>query len=308
MNAIFTEDELNAFSPNKWGLLSYQPNLSDDFIDKYADKLNMNVVIRSNQVSDHILLHHRDKLSMQDWDYVISHRDVDMSIEMINFILGTYPQIIRWYTISDRNDIDDLLETHANNVNWDYLSKNQMWCTSHRLIRFANYLSWNLVSSNIFIEEDAIPFVVDKIVWMLKLQNQVIPTEIINWLVLEEFINAEEFYVACMFQKIDEDIIDWVSIELDLNVICRWIPLSKEFIIAHADKLDWKIVSDHQRISPDLYDKFHNQLPMGPNLKSNMKRWNRIIFLKNDKFNLNSDLFELIENFVMPETCDQCQC
>jgi hypothetical protein len=291
-----------AFTTEQWQNISVGRVLSDEFIQRNADKLSWNTIIRTQRVSDELIVANQKRIGMTGWNF-ISHV-YPMSRSILEILFKRYPQCIQMGKLVYMDDIDDLLERYSDLVgviDWYQFSKSPYFCSRRHLELFADYLIWDTVSQCIPLSEDEQIQFYNRIDWMVVLRHQKVSMDVVELLLQKKLLTQDMFNVMCEHQKLDEGLFERVSFTINWSLICRHQQLSCEIMDRHSTDLDWVAVGETQRFSPVFYRKFEHMIPHTDNLQANINRWGRILSLKR---RINVAMWLNIEQFVGAEMVD----
>ena len=98
---------INKFFDNEWCEISQFQYLTEEFMDKYENKLDWFYISACQKLSEEFIEKYKNKL---DWDYISSHQK--LSGEFIH----KYKNKINWYCISKQNKINYLQYKVKNSI------------------------------------------------------------------------------------------------------------------------------------------------------------------------------------------------
>lgn len=78
--------------PQLWGAISLNPNISEIFIEKYANKVNWTSVSAIHKLSEDFIERHADKV---DWEYISLNQTLSEKI------IEKYANKVDWSCISE---------------------------------------------------------------------------------------------------------------------------------------------------------------------------------------------------------------
>lgn len=193
-----------------WNLISRR-TLTEEFMNKYKDKLNWNI-ISGKKLSENIIRKFQDYVN---WDKIS----------------------IKPYLS------EDFIEEFKDKLNWDLLSTLTIW-DEHLMRKFKNYINWDVLRMPQTLSEDFIREFQDKLNW-----NGVSAISNLSENFLREFSDKLNWLIISSHQKLSENFIRDFQEYVDWGNISCYQKLSEDFIREFQDKVNWKYISSHQRFS-----------------------------------------------------------
>lgn len=156
----------------EFNLLSVNPYLTYDIIDKYLTKINwINLCMAGGQITNGFIFNYRTKMV---WNLLLNHQILD---NLLLVQLATYYKTkgarcknakMFWSAISRTQPLDaDFIEYFKRNINFEELSQNK-YLTSDIVDKYINRLDIPLVLANIKVDEEVIKKHITKISRYLK--------------------------------------------------------------------------------------------------------------------------------------------
>ena len=134
-----------------WMEISKNPNLSEAFIERHADKVNWHCISEYQNLSESFIEKHADKVN---WHCISEYQNLSESF------IEKHADKVYWGCISRYQNLSEtFIERHADKVDWDWISKCQK--LSEKFIeRHADEVNWYWISkyqklSENFIEKHA---------------------------------------------------------------------------------------------------------------------------------------------------------
>ena len=101
----------------KWHYISAYQTLSEEFIEKHYDKVNWNIISRYQTLSEDFIDKYNDKV---DWDFISRYKK--LSEEFIE----KHNDKVKWECISEHQTLsEEFIEKHYDKVNWGSILKYQ---------------------------------------------------------------------------------------------------------------------------------------------------------------------------------------
>lgn len=201
---------------------SERENLTMDFIETFADKVNWRLVTRYCKLSEDFMRKYEDKV---DWVEVSSYE-----------------------TLSDKF-VDDF----ADRFNWSDLSQH-LAMSKKMILKYIERMDWDRAPFyQKKIDEDVVEAVLasnkkDELNW-----HGLMCRAWYHW--SEEFLEkhdedlkkADKWDLACYYQKLSEPFLEKYGDRMNWNYISQRQELSKEFMLKHKDKLNFTWLKKHQK-------------------------------------------------------------
>ena len=132
----FFDKNINNFIVDYYSLINNQ-KLSEEFIDKYKDKVDWFWVSKYQTLSEKFIEKHSDKI---DWFWVSKYQTLSEGF------IEKYKDKIDWFYISQYQKLsEEFIEKYCDKVDWDYISKYQK--LSEKFIeKYSNKVYWGYIS------------------------------------------------------------------------------------------------------------------------------------------------------------------
>ena len=213
----------NSDNDISWSYLTMYKNLSEDFIEKFKDKLDWFDISEYQKLSEDFIERHKDNLF---WcsiliNQVLSEEFIERHIESIPFeVISSCQQLSEAF-----------IERHANDINWVSISRHQALSESF-IEKHKDKVDWKNISKHQRLSEEFIKKHKDKVNWSLVSTYQSLS---------EHFIknNVKEYYWdnISKYQKLSEGFIgkmlDKQRLPSLVNNLFSYQKLSDEFIKRH---------------------------------------------------------------------------
>ena len=112
----FFDENIDNFEVD-WDSISEYQKLSEEFIEKYGDKLDWDCISKYQKLSEEFIDKYSNKVY---WGYISIFQK--LSEELID----KYSNKLNWFCISKYQKLsEELIKKHKDKVDWDYISKYQ---------------------------------------------------------------------------------------------------------------------------------------------------------------------------------------
>ena len=308
-------------------LISTNKKLSDKLIlntikENYSSEEYWKYVIEKVQLSNDFILENIEHINL---DYILKYQQIDSSIlsnnKFIRHIIDRdyVNTLVRYQNISFQTLDYLILNGFVDSDFWNIISQYQV-LTKEYIRKYDDKLNWNLISTYQEIDLELITDYLDKIDWN-KIPLNISSSSIIN----NNTISLFEKYsiwdnIACLnnlsndilfkyFTKLSyNSVINILSYrELDETFILKIInhfddadiwklistnqSLTIEFINKYAHKLDWKELSENHNFSADelfTYNKYIDYKQLSYNDNFNNEWLDILVKTKNTNINVNN--------------------
>ena len=139
-----------------WRNISYNKNLSENFIREFQDKVYWRLISEYQKLSENFIREFQDKVN---WSYISANQKLSD-----NFI-REFQNKVNWYNISIRQKLsEDFIREFKDKIYWYYISEYQK--LSEDFIRkFQDKVDWNWISTYQKLSEYFILDFQDKVDW-----------------------------------------------------------------------------------------------------------------------------------------------
>ena len=111
------ENEIEINDESSWWNISAYDELSEEFIEKYADRVDWDCISKYQKLSEQFIERHKDKVN---WYYISMYQ------ELSEKFIEKHEDKVNWYYISMRQKLSEsFIEKHEDKVYWSCLSKYQ---------------------------------------------------------------------------------------------------------------------------------------------------------------------------------------
>ena len=232
----FIEKYAACLNENSWACISIWQKLSEEFIDRHADKLNWFYISCKQRLSEKLIEKHKDKVD--------------------------------WVCISGQQKLsEDFIRRHATDVDWSRICNHQI--LSEEFIeefvdRIPNAGVWVLISWGQKLSEAFIERHKDDLDWCSICMYQKLSEDFIR-----KYSDRIIWQGLFTCQKLSLDFLDkyfsgasWLPFDTICTAeICKYQELSESFIERHADKVNWSVVGEYQKLSPAFREKHNIAMP-----------------------------------------------
>lgn len=149
-----------------WELCSlYQPNLSEDFIEEFFDKLHMEYICNHYQLTENFIRKNKDRLY---WDKLSFSQNFSISF------IEEMEQYICWKELSMHCFLtEEIIEKYKDRLDWDMLCCRQRMSEDF-MEKMSEYLNWAYLSRYQILSFEFIKKYIDKLDLDLVLKFQVL--------------------------------------------------------------------------------------------------------------------------------------
>ena len=223
-----------------WDRISFKQKLSEPFIEKFADRVNWGGVSASQKLSEPFIAKYADKV---EWNFISEHQTLSESF------IEKYADNLDWRWISIEQKLSEsFIEKYAGKVNWSYISEHQT-LSEPFVEKYADKVDWREISACQKLSEPFIEKYADRVNWELLSMNQKLSEAFI-----EKYANKVNWYFISYSQKLSEAFIEKHADKLDWDSISEFQKLSGAFIEKHADKVNWSKISQYQILSESFIE------------------------------------------------------
>lgn len=235
----FVENNSYKFDEYDWEILSRNPTLTEDFIERFIGNLHLGDICRLNKLTESFIEKHSDKL--YPYFYFLC-----LNKSLTESFFEKHLDLINWEALSDNQTISQSffekygkLDTN-NKINWKTLSENPT-LTEDFVEKYINKINWLHLGWNLGISEKFFEKHIDLIEWQSLSQNPNISeaffekygkltdseeTCLVNW----ELLSCNRNMTEAFFEKYI-DYISWYHLNYDA--------VSQEFLERHYDNINW---------------------------------------------------------------------
>ena len=251
-------------SEGNWKGISSHQRLSEEFIKRYADKVDWNRISLHQKLSEEFIERHADKVNWRSIsaEQKLSAEFIERHSDEVNWYEISYYQTLSkefmerhgdkldWAGMSSSQILpEDLMQRYSNKLNWGEISARQKLSESF-MQRNSDRIKWSTISrfqklSGEFMEHNA-----DKLNWRLISRHQTLSDDFldrnskrIDWLEFFEGHKVSDEFLERHIDKFDKGAWD---------KIYRTQELSNEFIKKHSKEVNWAEISVHQKLSVDF--------------------------------------------------------
>ena len=129
-----------------WKYISVYQKLSETFIEKHTDEVNWGCISECQKLSETFIEKHADKV---DWEYISKYQKLSETF------IEKHADKVNWGRISKYQKLSEtFIESHTDEVDWDWISEYQKLSEAF-IERYTNILympfindSWNYKSAN----------------------------------------------------------------------------------------------------------------------------------------------------------------
>jgi hypothetical protein len=254
-----------------WKHILENTTLSDAFIKKHTDCINLGYLFKYQPLSDEMLewLRSNTTLMPQDLESMVIHQR--LSADMIHYYIDNmYP--INWRALVTNQDLPiETIEKYHENMDWDDLSVEQ-FLTLELIEKFADKINWrdlplNMKTQYLFNDEFVGHFD-GYIVW----DNIGIMDRVTIGCILrnKDKLNEDAWLSVLLYKEVPEENIEsvidaaskFVHGEQLWQVVSSNQKLSKDFIERHAGDLDWEAVSGNQDLDWGMLQQYHERVSL----------------------------------------------
>jgi hypothetical protein len=223
----------HTFSRKHWEIISRSCVISEEFMDKYWDKLVPRYLAFNQNMSEDFIRKHLDDFSWEaislgqaygltekfidDYHDKLVWEDLCYYCKMTESIMRRYSHLLHWeYVSSEQALSEEFIEDFKDKINWTSFSS----CGKYSLL--GEY------------PED----------FFRKYVNR------LNWKRLPSFV----------YCKLSEEFLDEYKDYVDFEMVSRYCYLSEGFIRRHSTVLDWNYICQTQSLSNEFMDEFYEYL------------------------------------------------
>ena len=223
-----------------WDRISFKQKLSEPFIEKFADRVNWAGVSASQKLSEPFIAKYADKV---EWNFISEHQTLSESF------IEKYADNLEWRWISIEQKLSEsFIEKYAGKVNWSYISEHQT-LTEPFVEKYADKVDWREISACQILSEPFIEKYADRVSWELLSMYQKLSEAFI-----EKYANKVNWYFISYSQKLSEAFIEKHADKLDWDSISEFQKLSEPFIEKYAGKVNWSKISQYQILSESFIE------------------------------------------------------
>jgi len=154
-----------------WKEKSKEPGLTEEFIEKYSDKVYWDFISQCQNLSEEFIEKYSDKF---DWYYISIYQKLSEKF------IEKYSDKVYWDYISINQKLsEEFIEKHSDKVFWNNISINQK--LSEKFIeKFSDKVNWINISIHQKLSEKFIEKHSDKVDWYYISQYQILSKEFIE--------------------------------------------------------------------------------------------------------------------------------
>ena len=141
---------------NDWTGISQYPELSETFIEKYADKVDWTLISEYQELSETFIERHADKVN---WRFISEYQKLSEGF------IEKHAKSVDWHNISIRQQLSEsFIENYTGKVDWTLISAYQKLSEAF-IEKHADKVNWNFISKYQGLSETFIKRHADKVNW-----------------------------------------------------------------------------------------------------------------------------------------------
>ena len=218
----------------RWKALSMHNGLTENFIRKFADKVNWDCISEYQHLSEDFI---REFAESVDWYWISRYQHLSEGF------IREFANKVKWCYISKYQHLsENFIREFKGGVYCDYISERQ--CLSEGFIReFAHRVDWINISENQHLSEDFIREFADKVDWSWISEYQHLSEDFIR-----EFKHKVCWYCIFKYQRLSKEFIEEFKDELSME--------DESIMGLIADSWHYKSVEEKKRAVMDtgLYE------------------------------------------------------
>ena len=140
---ILTEEFIDKYA-NKldWGVLSAWQPLTSYIINKYEKKINWEQVSMNYSIDENTIIDNIDKFNQSSLDFIASYRGLkESTIEKIPFNKSAWEQVCEYQKLSE-----NFIREHINDINWRFIIQYQI-LSEDFMREYKGKLDWDEISA-----------------------------------------------------------------------------------------------------------------------------------------------------------------
>lgn len=272
---IFYKDVIN------WNNFQYEKKLSNETIKKLYDKLNIEKLIKNNNIDIDtfiILKRYSDKNIKCEIDWVNYYANNNYILDENQIVY--FKDFVTWDIIVKKQILNTkMIELYSDDFNeneWIYMIKNYPFDVDN-IIKYSEYIKYEIIFCNCKFENKdllkILEFAETKSINMDNIYDIVSEKQILS----EEFIENKKDRVnwkkIWKYQSVSVNFIRTYIHKVIWKDVCKYQILDEEFIRDFHKKVSWMFISIYQKLSDDFIIEFSHKMD-----KNKIKKYQNINF------------------------------
>jgi hypothetical protein len=254
-STVFNESMLYQFEDYiDWSrILKTTPTIPDDLIDRHVGELVIDHWTDGSKLTDRTI----SLLFSKHMDHFISKHKLPDNVIQLYAHTFTYDE---WAYIVKNGISSETLRTFKEIINWDAVSMYYKFIDDAEVVRFKNYINWNVLIKERPLSDHLFKHINISIDWNTVTLAPDPSETLIEWYSsnMSHTTGNRNWDTISSSSHITEDLLRILSYHINFDEIT--IPLTEEFVDEFNDKIKWTTLKLVKPASYEFIEKYKNKI------------------------------------------------